>query len=50
MIEQTAFDEWLDATYPVVKLLRLEYKPSDILKECDPIAYRIYSKDWQDSE
>ena len=35
------FDEMLDECYPVVKIGELTFYPSQILKECDPIAYRI---------
>jgi hypothetical protein len=35
------FDEMLDEMYPVVKIGELTFYPSQILKNCDPIAYRI---------
>ena len=37
---ETMFDDMLDECYPVVKFGCLEYMPSQVLKEVDPIAYR----------
>lgn len=45
-----AFDEMLDESYPSFKIGQLEYFPSQILKECDPIAYRCEFNDWLDAE
>mgnify|MGYP001290698748 FL=1 len=44
------FDEMLDETYPVVKIGELTFYPSQILKQCDPIAYRIGVSEYEDSE
>ncbi len=44
------FDEMLDETYPVVKIGELTFYPSQILKECDPIAYRIGVSEYEDAE
>ena len=38
---QDHFDEMLDDSYPVVKIGELTFYPSQILKNCDPIAYNI---------
>jgi hypothetical protein len=35
------FDEWLDDVYPTYKIAGVELYPSQILKNCDPIANRI---------
>lgn len=43
------FDDMLDECYPVVKIGESEFHPSTILKECDPIAYRIGKADYADS-
>ena len=43
------FDEMLDETYPVVKIGELTFYPSQILKQCDPIAYRIGVSEYEDS-
>jgi len=43
------FDEMLDECYPVVKIGELTFYPSQILKNCDPIAYRISLSEYEDS-
>jgi hypothetical protein len=43
------FEEMLDEVYPVVKIGELTFYPSQILKECDPIAYRIGLSEFEDS-
>ena len=35
------FDEWLDDVYPTYQIAGITLYPSQILKTCDPIAYRI---------
>lgn len=35
------FDEMLDECYPLVQIGTLTFYPSDILYNCDPIAYQI---------
>lgn len=42
------FDNYLNDTYKEAKILGLEFAPSQILFECDPIAYRIYCQDFID--
>ena len=44
------FDEMLDEAYPVVKIGELTFYPSQILKQCDPIAYRIGVSEYEDME
>ena len=44
------FDQFLDECYPVYKLGELEFYPSDILKSCDPVAYRVYISDFESEE
>jgi hypothetical protein len=48
------FDQMLDECYPVVKIGEMTFYPSQILKECDPIAYRIgvseFEDDWKENE
>ena len=46
---QGMFDEMLDESYPVVKIGALEFYPSQILKECDPIAYNQALLDFEDA-
>jgi hypothetical protein len=43
------FDEMLDESYPVVEMGQLKFYPSQILKECDPIAYNEALLDFEDS-
>jgi len=42
------FDEMLDECYPVVKIGYMEFYPSQILKNCDPIAYQISVSEYED--
>lgn len=43
------FDEMLDEVYETVTLGSLEWEPSQVLAELDPIAYRCAFNDWTDS-
>ena len=40
------FDELLDEMYEPYEIVGLILSPSKVLKECDPIAYRITFNDW----
>src|SRR5699024_11466931 len=44
---ETRFDEMLDETYEAVHIGELTFDPSDILKSCDPVAYRVYLSDYE---
>ena len=44
------FDEWLDEAYEPFVIGQLNFYASDILANCDPIAYRIAVNDWKDEE
>jgi hypothetical protein len=44
------FDEMLDEIYPVVIMGELTFYPSQILKNCDPIAYRIAMSEMEEDE
>ena len=44
---EAMFDEFLDEVYPSFKMGELEFFPSDILKSCDPIAYRCGLADYE---
>jgi hypothetical protein len=48
MSVEEKFDEMLDEVYPVVKIGELTFYPSQILKDCDPIAYRIGVSEFED--
>jgi hypothetical protein len=43
------FDEMLDDAYPVYEMGSAVFYPSQILKDCDPIAYNEALLDFQDS-
>ena len=44
------FDDWLDEIGEPCKVGTLEYSQSRVLKECDPIAYRVcFTDDYQES-
>ena len=40
-MNEEEFDEWLDDVYPTYEIAGITLYPSQILKNCDPIAYRI---------
>ena len=44
---ETRFDEMLDEVYEAVHIGELTFDPSDILKSCDPVAYRVYLSDYE---
>jgi hypothetical protein len=45
------FDEWLDDVYPTYEIpWGIALRPSQILKNCDPIAYRIAMSEWENEE
>ena len=46
-ISESEFDEFLNDTGDTATVCGLEFYPSDILKNCDPIAYRIYKSDYE---
>jgi hypothetical protein len=43
------YNEMLDECYPVVKIGYMEFYPSQILKNCDPIAYQIGLSEYEDT-
>ena len=43
------FDEMLDESYPVFQIGDLSFSASQILRECDPIAYRHSLFDFEDA-
>lgn len=44
---ESEFDEMLDDCYETYKLSGMTFYPSDILKSCDPIAYRISKSEYE---
>jgi hypothetical protein len=43
------FDNYLNEINPEIKISCLIYRPSDVLKEVDPTAYRVMLGDYLDS-
>ena len=43
------YDEMLDDCYPAVRVGDSTFYPSTVLKECDPIAYRVGFHEFVDS-
>ena len=43
------YDQWLDEIYPEVELGHSVFQPSEILKELEPITYRVGFSDFLDS-
>ena len=41
------FDEYLNDSHEPVMIAGILFYPADILKECDPIAYRCYLNDFE---
>ena len=48
-ISESDFDEFLDEIEQSVNVCGMEFYPSDILKSCDPIAYRCAKSDYESS-
>lgn len=42
------YKEMLDDAYGIIKIGYGEYYASDVLRECDPIAYRIGLSEYED--
>jgi hypothetical protein len=40
------FDNMLNETHEMVRIAGCDFLPSEILKNCDPIAYNVYASDW----
>lgn len=45
--DDAQFDEFLDDVEQSVTIYGIEFYPSDILKNCDPIAYRCAKSDYE---
>lgn len=46
--DSQAFNEMLDDCYPTIQIGDCTFYPSDILKNCDPVAYDVMEADHQD--
>jgi hypothetical protein len=49
-MNEEMFDDWLDDVYLPYHIEAITLRPSQILKNCDPIAYRIALSEWEDRE
>lgn len=49
-MKEEEFDDWLDDVYPTYEIAGITLYPSQMLKNCDPIAYRIALSEWDDRE
>lgn len=47
MDTETLFDDFLDETYEEYSIAGVSLLPSQILKETDPIAYRVALSDFE---
>jgi hypothetical protein len=47
---ENRFDQFMDLVYPVVQIGYLNFYPSQILKQLDPIAYNQALLDFEDEE
>lgn len=45
-VDHDAYDDYIDETTEVVNIWCMEYPPSRVLKEVDPIAYNVGFNDW----
>lgn len=50
MMTEEEFDDWLDDVYPTYDIAGITLRPSQMLKNCDPIAYRIALSECEDRE
>ena len=48
-IDEEEYDQMLDDCYPPCEIGNMTFEPSDVLKECDPTAYRCGMVDYADS-
>ena len=46
-VSESDFDEYLDEVEGSVTVAGMEFYPSDILKSCDPVAYRCAKNDYE---
>jgi hypothetical protein len=42
------FEQYLNDVYDEIEILGMTFTPARILRDCDPIAYRIYLQDFTD--
>lgn len=44
---ESDFDDYLDSIYPEINIGSLTFYPSQVMKDCDPIAYRCAKSDYE---
>lgn len=47
-LDRSGFNDEIDMNYPTVYIAGIEFYPSSILKNCDPVAYDYAFNDWAD--
>lgn len=47
---ETRFDEMLDECHPEVEVAGIAFAPSDVLRSCDPIVYRVALSDYESDQ
>jgi hypothetical protein len=46
-VKRMEFEDYINDSYPTVTICGQVFFPSDILRELDPEAFRIYQKDFE---
>lgn len=46
-VSEKEFNDFLDECYDMVTVAGMEFYPSDVLKSCDPIAYRCSKLEYE---
>lgn len=46
-VSESDFDDLLDGCYDMVTIAGMDFYPSDVLKSCDPVAYRCAKSDYE---
>ena len=47
MTIEAMYDEFLNDSYGLVRIGSLVFEPAEVLKACDPIAYRVGLSDYE---
>lgn len=48
-MDSVYFDDMLDECYQEINIFGYDFTPSDILKSCDPVAYRCEFENYKDN-
>lgn len=41
-VDNTAFNEYVDETYGIIRIFDVEFRPSEVLFQMEPESYRVY--------